>query len=130
MKTSPMSNPRTRKILIITSSILVVALIAAGTALMLSRFTPVKVDDKSAAGQQESDKTARQRADDLFQKGDYAAAKTQYEIALKEYQASNDTVAAEDVKMQLQIVQATTEKSEKAPQNTDRNRVIMGSQPQ
>jgi outer membrane protein assembly factor BamD (BamD/ComL family) len=130
MRTLPISNPRRQKILIIAISILVVAGIAAGTALMLSRFTPVKIGDESNSSQQEPSKTAKQRADELFQKGDYAAAKTQYEIALKEYQASNNTVAAEDVKMQLQIVQATSTKAEKAPQNTDRNRVVMGSQPQ
>lgn len=129
MKTLPIRNSHNRNILIITISILVVAGIAAGTALMLSRFAPVKMSDKSDSSQQSS-KTAKQKADELFQSGDYAAAKTQYEIALKEYQASNNAAAAEDVKMQLQIVQATATKAEKTPQNTDRNRVVMGAQQQ
>lgn len=124
------TNPRLRNTLITIGSILIVAGIAAGTAFMMKQFTPVKIDEKSAANQQEVAKTPQQKADELFEKGEYTAAKTQYEIALKEYESRNNAAAAGDVKMQLQIIEATTAKSEQAPQNTDRSKIKVGSSQQ
>lgn len=129
MKLSPFSNPRLRNILIVAGSLLIVAGIAAGTAFMMKQFTPVKIGGESASNRQSS-QTPQQKAEELLKKGDYAGAKAQYELALKEYKSSNNATAANDVEIQLQIIEATTTKAEKAPQNTDRNRVIMGPKPQ
>lgn len=128
MATSSQTHHRLKIPLIIAGSLIAVAGMALATIYLMKQFTPVKMSE-STSQTPVATKTPQQKADELFAKGDYEGAKTQYEIALKEYESSNNATAAQDVKMQLQIVEATA-KAEPLPQNTDRNRVVMGSQPQ
>lgn len=113
--------------LIIIGSLVAIAGIGLVTIHFMKQFTPVKITESTT--QVQAEKTPQQRADELLAKGDFEGAKAQYEIALKEYESSKNAAGVQDVKMQLQIVEATA-KAEPLPQNTDRNRVVMGSQAQ
>lgn len=127
MAASLFTKPRYRNVLIIIVSILVVAGGAGGTLLLLRQFAPVRTIDTTSENAQ-TDSTPIKKAEDLFAKGDYAGAKTQYQAALETYKSQDNQAKVADIEMQLKVIDATA-KSEKLPQNTDRSRVTVGSKP-
>jgi hypothetical protein len=130
MTTSPLTHPRFKTALIIAGSVLVMAGIAGTTILLLKHFTPVKMTETTNnTAQSTLDNSPQQKAEALFAKGDFAGAKTEYERALDKYKAEKNDAAAKDVEMQLQILESTS-KAQQEPQNTNKTRIVMGSQQQ
>lgn len=119
------TKPRYRIIFIVIASILIVGASAAGAITLLKHFAP----SRQASQTTETTKTAAvsptKKAEELFAKGDYSGAKTEYQNALETYKSANNQAGIADVQMQLQIIDATT-KAAPAPQNTDKTRVIAG----
>lgn len=126
MAVSLFTNPRYRNILLVAVSILVVAGAAGGAILLLRHFAPVK--EPAISQPAADDRSALMKAQDLFAKGDYAGAKTQYQSVLETYRAQKNEVAAKDVEMMIKAVDATA-KAPAVPQNTNKNRVTVGSAP-
>lgn len=128
MTTSLSKKSRYQTILLIAGSLLIVAGAAFGTIFLLKQYGPDKVantaDETTTSGT-----SSLKKAEALFSKGDYAGAKTQYQSILQDYKAQKNETAAADIEMQLKVIDATAQ-AEKAPQNTDRNRVIVGSKPE
>lgn len=128
MAVSPFTKSRYRTIFIILAAILVVGSGAGGTILLLRQFAPVRTTDTTNEATQ-LDSTSLKKAEDLFAKGDYAGAKTQYQGVLETYKSQKNEAGVKDVEMQLKVLDATA-KTEKAPQNTDKSRITVGSKPE
>lgn len=128
MTTTASPKHRLRTTLIIAASILVIAGIAGGTVLLLKHFTPVKITNAPNNTAQTDDAPIK-KAEELFAKGDYTGAKAQYQSILDTYKNQKNEAGVKDIEVQLQIVEAAT-KAPQEPQNTDRNRVIMGPKPE
>lgn len=130
MTTSLQTHPRLKTALVIAGSILVIAGIAGGTILLLKHFTPVKMSGPvENTAPTATDSSPQKKAEELFAKGDFAAAKTEYERALETYKSQKNEAAAKDIEMQLQVLEATS-KAQQEPQNTNKTRIVMGSQQQ
>lgn len=119
---------RYRTILLIIASVLVVGGAAAGTIVLLKQFGPARITD-SVSEPTADTSLPLEKAEDLFAKGDYAGAKTQYQSVLDTYKSQNNDAGVKDVEMQLKIIDATAS-AQQAPQNTDRNRIQAGPQPE
>lgn len=127
MTASLSTKSRFRTVLIVVASTLIVVGAASGTILLLKRYAPAKTSDDIAIQTPTSaDMTPLKKAENLFAKGDYTGAKTQYQSILETYKSQNNETGIKDVEMQLQIIDATAN-AKQAPQNTDRNRVTAGS---
>lgn len=127
MTASLFTKSRYRNALIIVASILVVGSGAGGTILLLKHYAPIKTTNTNSETIQD-DSSSLKKAEDLFAKGDYIGAKTQYQSVLETYKSQDNQAGVKDIEMQLKVIDATTQ-AEKAPQNTDKNRVIVGSDP-
>lgn len=125
MAASLFTKPRYRKVLIIVASILAIAGGAGGTILLLRQFAPDRMTNTAKTATPD-ERPSLKKAEDLFAKGDYTGAKTQYQGVLETYKSKNDQASVKDIEIQLQIVDATA-KAEKAPQNTDKGKVSVGS---
>lgn len=124
--TNPLTHPRFKTALIIAGSILVIAGIAGATLLLLKHFTPVKMTETTNnTAKSDSDISPQKKAEELFAKGDFAGAKTEYEHALEGYRSQKNETAAKDVEMQLQILEATS-KAPQEPENKDQQRIVVG----
>jgi hypothetical protein len=128
MTTSLSKKSRYQTILLIAGSLLIVAGAAFGTIFLLKQYGPDKVSNTTEETTANGTSSLK-KAEALFSKGDYAGAKTQYQSILQDYKAQKNETAAADIEMQLKVIDATAQ-AEKAPQNTDRNRVIVGSKPE
>ena len=129
MAVSSLTKSRYRTILIVVASILIITSAAGGTILLLKQYAPVKTEDMASSESVKNEVSPVKKAEDLFAKGDYAGAKTQYQSVLETYKAQHNEAGAKDIEMQLRIIDATA-KAPQAPQNTDRNRVVVGSKPE
>jgi hypothetical protein len=127
MAASTSKKSRFRTILLITGSLLIVAGAAAGTIFLLKQYGP----DKANSGDETSSDNLSplKKAEDLFAKGDYDGARTQYQSILEDYKAQKNEAGAADIEMQLRVIDATAA-APKEPQNTNRGKVTVGSTPQ
>jgi hypothetical protein len=128
MAVSPFTKSRYRTIFIILAAILVIASGAGGTILLLRQFAPARMTDTVSETTQ-PDSSSLKKAEDLFAKGDYAGAKTQYQGVLETYKSQKNEAGVKDIEMQLKVLDATAN-AEQAPQNTDKGRITVGSKPE
>ncbi len=126
MAISLFNKPLYKKLLIAATSVLVVAGAAGGTILILKQYAPVKTTNTDSSEVTQSTTASLKKAEELFAKGDYVAAKSQYQNLLDTYKSQDNESAAKDIEMQIKVIDATAQ-AEKAPQNTDRTRVVAGS---
>lgn len=117
---------RYRTVLLIAASVVVIAGAAIGTVLLLKHYGPFKQANTSETAS--DTRSPLQKAEDLYEKGDYAGAKTQYQSILNDYKSQKNEAAAKDIEMQIKVIDATAS-APKAPQNTDRTRVTAGTAP-
>lgn len=127
MTVLPFTKSRYRNVLIIVASILVVGSGAGGTILLLKHYDPIKTTDTTSETIQD-DSLSLKKAEDLFAKGDYAGAKTQYQSVLDTYKSQKNEAGVKDIEMQLKVLDATAQ-APPAPQNTDKGRITVGSAP-
>lgn len=123
----PIHNHHKRNIIIALTSVLLVAIMAAGTYFALNQVAKLGTTKESAKESTDNSPDAiRKKAQDLMIKNDLPAAKEAYTTALAGYEAEKDQAAVADIKMQLQMID-TAMSAPKEPQNTDRGRVTIGN---
>jgi flagellar basal body-associated protein FliL len=102
---------------LITGAVVLIAGMGVGTFFTLKNIAPVQKGTGDANSQAlGTADSAREKANELFAKGEFDAAKASYETALSAYTAEKNEAAANDVKQQLQVIELTIKNKPEAKQ--------------